>query len=43
LLLVAGIGVTVAVRQLLLAGGVAALALLLLGVARQFESRKDAD
>jgi putative Mg2+ transporter-C (MgtC) family protein len=43
LLLVAGIGVAVAVGQLLLAGSVVALALLLLGVARHFEGKKDAD
>jgi putative Mg2+ transporter-C (MgtC) family protein len=42
LLLVAGIGVAVAIGQLLLAGGVVVLALLLLGVARHFETRKDA-
>jgi putative Mg2+ transporter-C (MgtC) family protein len=43
LLLVAGIGVAVAVGQLLLAGSVVALALLLLSVARHFEGKKDAD
>jgi putative Mg2+ transporter-C (MgtC) family protein len=43
LLLVAGIGVAVAVGQLLLAGSVVALALLLLGVARHFEGKKDAN